>query len=98
MIPWHSYQFGMDEPQGNTRMIAQLILHSVHKIGGMVVASPILGMSVEDRVWACWASGKKVRETNTFCNHMTSFVLPLYLGMGIKGVIVFKDQGLLRAI
>ena len=47
VIPRYLYQFGVDEPQGNTKAIVQLLLHSVHNVGGVVVASLILGVSVE---------------------------------------------------
>ena len=97
-IPQYSYQFGVDESQGNTRIIAQLLLHSVHKVGGVVVASPILGMSVEGWVWTCWASGRKANDTQLFCQHWVTFVLPLYLDIGIEGAVVYNNQDLLKAI
>ena len=43
MMSWFLYQFGVDKPQGNTRIIAQLMLHIVHKLGKVVFVAPCWG-------------------------------------------------------
>ena len=67
-------------------------------MGKVVVASPILAMLVEERTWMCWANSRDARDVELFCQHMAALVLPLYLDIGVEGVLPYKNQGLLEAI